>query len=98
MISISHPYLLAQGTRESQVSLLIQDHLYLLLGQFVRSHLLVHFLLCFQVELVPQAAPVVLDSLFRAHSSCYLFILPQYLGTDETNRSNCIPLGFMSSI
>lgn len=98
MISISHPYLLVQGTREFQVSLLIQDHLYLLFGQVVRSHLLAHFLLCFQVELVLQAAPVVLDSLFRVHSSSYLFILPQYLGTDETNRSNLIPSDFMSSI
>lgn len=87
MINISHPYLLARGSRESQVSLLIQDHLYLLLGQFVRSHLLVRFLLCFPVELVFQAAPVVLDSLFRGHSSCYLSVLPQYLGTDESNRA-----------
>lgn len=74
-ISVSHPYLLVQGTRERQVSLLIQDHLYFLLGQSVHSHLFVHFLLCFLVEPVFQAAPVVLDSLFRTHIVCNLFTL-----------------------
>lgn len=98
MISISCPYLLVRDNQESQVSLVVQDHLLSLWDQLVRSHLLVHFLPCFPVELVFQAAHVVLDSLFRAHSSCNLFRLPKYLGIDEGRGANCITSGFISLI
>lgn len=97
-ISVSHPYLLVQGTQEHQVSLVIQDHLYFLLAQFLQSHLFVQFLLCFLVELVFQAAPVVLDSLFRAHTGCDLCVLKTRAQGKITVLSNCIPSGFISLI
>lgn len=83
-ISVTHSYLLVQGTQEHQVSLVIQDHLYFLFDQFLQSHLLDHFLLCFLVELVFQVAPVVPGSLFRAHTGCKLFILKTGEKNDAT--------------
>lgn len=97
-ISVSHPYLLVQGAQEHQVSLVIQDHLYFLLAQFLQSHLFDQFLLCFLVELVFQAAPVVLDSLFRAHTGCNLCVLKTRAQGKITVLSNCIPSGFISLI
>lgn len=97
-ISISHPYLLVQGIQAGQVFLLIQDHLYFLFGQFLQSYLLVHFLLCFLVEQVFQAAPVVLDSLFRGYTDCNLFILNTWAQRKATQLSNCIPSGSISLI